>query len=89
MGRQDKTHAMNLSPEDRTIQESQAIAQVVDRMSSQFPDVDPGHITDLVHEEHDSFAGHPIRDYVPVLVERQVKARLRAGVVRTRERMPA
>jgi hypothetical protein len=80
---------MTLSPEERSVQENQAITQVTVRMKAKFPQVDPRLVDDVVREEHDAFAGHPIRDYVPVLVERQVKARLRAGTFRSLETIPA
>jgi hypothetical protein len=80
---------MNLAPKDRTVQENQAISQLGDRMASRFPEVDRGIIDDVVREEHASFAGDPVRDYIPVLVERKVKARLRAGVTRSLENAEA
>jgi hypothetical protein len=76
---------MNLSPEERAVQESQAIGQVVEHMATRFPEIDRGLISEVVDEEYDTFAGHPVRDYVPVLVERQVKGRLRSGLTRSLE----
>ena len=55
-----------LSPEDET----RSVAEVSHRLVASFPDVPPDIITDTVHASHDQFAGSPIRDFVPVLVER-------------------
>ncbi len=45
-----------------------AIARVVDRLQQMHPAV-PGD-TALVHHNHARFDGRPIRDYVPLFVER-------------------
>jgi len=60
--------------------ESDGIEQAVGRIADHFPEVPRGEIERLVHEEHEGFAGHPVRDYVPVLVEHAVRDRLRGRV---------
>jgi hypothetical protein len=45
-----------------------------------FPDVPPDVITNTVHTSHDQFADSPIRDFVPVLVERMAKSTLKTQV---------
>ncbi|MEJ3403882.1 hypothetical protein WDJ51_03980 [Rathayibacter sp. YIM 133350] len=57
--------------------EQRAVDEVVERLSKKFPDVDPAVIAEIVHAEHLSFTGRPVRDFVPVLVEKSSKARLK------------
>ena len=61
-----------LSTEDET----RAVTQVAQRLTVSFPDVAPDVIQDTVQTSHQRFAGSPIRDFVPVLVERMAKTSL-------------
>jgi hypothetical protein len=65
-----------LSPEDET----RAVTEVSHRLVASFPDVAPDVIKDTVHSSYDPFAGSPIRDFVPVLVERIAKSTLTTQV---------
>lgn len=57
--------------------EAQAIALVVERLQVRFPGT-PRHTIDrAVVEAHREFDDQPIRDFVPILVERQVRDQLR------------
>ena len=56
--------------------ETRAVAEVAQRLTSCFPDVAPDIIWDTVHASHERFAGSPIRDFVPVLVERMARTSL-------------
>jgi hypothetical protein len=47
-----------------------AIEHVVTRVKASYPSVSPETVTTVVHHNHARFDGHPIRDYVPLLVER-------------------
>ena len=58
-----------LSPADET----RAIADVSHRLVTSFPGVAPDVIEHSVHASHEQFVGSPIRDFVPVLVERMAK----------------
>lgn len=49
---------------------------VIDRLTERFPDEQRSAIEDIVAEEHELLDDGPIRDYVPVLVERAAKLRL-------------
>lgn len=60
----------------KTPSEDQAVDQVVDRMSTKYPQMARSYIQGMVSQVHAGFLGNPVRSYVPVLVERQVKARL-------------
>ena len=57
--------------------EDAAIHHVVDRLTSRFPSVPPDDIEARVAEVHESFDDAPVRDFVPVIVEHDVKAQLR------------
>ena len=56
--------------------ETRAVTEVAQRLTVSFPDVAPDVIQDTVHASHQRFAGSPIRDFVPVLVERMAKTSL-------------
>jgi hypothetical protein len=70
-------HEPMLSPEDET----RAVTEVSQRLVESFPDVAPDVIQHTVHTSHEQFAGSPIRDFVPVLVERSAKSSLSARLV--------
>jgi hypothetical protein len=57
--------------------EDVAIEHVVDRLTSQFPSVSPDLIEAKVDDVHASFDQAPIRDFVPVIVEHDVREQLR------------
>jgi len=57
--------------------ELQAIDKVVDRLAARFPAVTRDQVTTVVAECLEQLAGSSIRDYVPVLVERSARGRLR------------
>jgi translation initiation factor 2 alpha subunit (eIF-2alpha) len=56
--------------------EARALMEVMDRLAERFPDKDRSAIEQIVAEEHELLDDGPIRDYVPVLVERAAKLRL-------------
>lgn len=57
--------------------EAQAVTAVVERLVRRFPDLERADIEAVVTEEHSKLSAGPIRDYVPVLVERAARDRLR------------
>ncbi|SMQ71125.1 hypothetical protein SAMN06295909_2449 [Plantibacter sp. VKM Ac-1784] len=57
--------------------EVQQIVNVVDRLALKFPDTLRDDVARVVTEVHRELDGSPIRDYVPVLVEREARQRLR------------
>ena len=62
---------MDRSDEDR------AIGEVIDRLAKQFPQVPTNEVAQVVSESRSEFEQVPIRDFVPLFVERGAKARLR------------
>lgn len=62
---------------DVAAHESREIDEVIERLRERFPTVEEDRIRGVVHEEHRAFDGRPIRDFVPVFVERAAVERLR------------
>jgi hypothetical protein len=61
-----------------TIRERHALEQVTDRLSRSFADhFSPGQVNQAVSSIHHRFDGRPIREFVPVLVERIARDELR------------
>ncbi|WP_430645003.1 three-helix bundle dimerization domain-containing protein [Agromyces sp. GXS1127] len=56
--------------------EQQAVEHVVSRLLERFPSLTEEHVHAIVDEEHHRFDGRPVRDFVPVLVERASRKRL-------------
>lgn len=69
-----------LAPED----EDRAVTEVCERLAASFPDVAPAVVRDTVRAFHAEFVGRPIRDFVPVLVERMARSRLLTAAIATR-----
>ena len=63
-----------------TSSEAEAMARVVERLRQQFPEVPPDAIDAIVNGHYEAFDGRPVRDFVPVLVERATRADLQAGI---------
>ena len=62
---------MDRSDEDR------AIVEVIDRLAKQLPGVPAEHVAQVVSQSRLEFEDVPIRDFMPLFVERGAKARLR------------
>ena len=58
-----------------TEHERKAIVQVTARLQARFPDVDPAVVEAAVRTSHSKITG-PIREFVPLLVERAARDRL-------------
>lgn len=56
--------------------EAAALALVASRLRTRFPAVSAETVEALVAEIHHEYDGRPIRDYVPLLVERQAREHL-------------
>lgn len=56
--------------------EPHALVAVIDHLAERFPNKPRQTIEMVVAEEHSLLNGGPIRDYIPVLVERAAKRRL-------------
>lgn len=56
--------------------EAREIDEVIERLQARFPDITRDRVQAAVTAAHDAFAGRPIRDFVPVFVERVARAAL-------------
>ncbi|MET0713641.1 MAG: hypothetical protein ABW091_15470 [Microbacterium sp.] len=59
------------------LDETQAIDQVISRLAERFPSLERDHIAGVVNEELHELDGGRVRDFVPVLVEKASKKRLK------------
>jgi hypothetical protein len=53
-----------------------AIQHVVERLKVNYPAVPPDTVTTVVHHNHARFDGRPIREFVPLFVERHSRQEL-------------
>lgn len=58
------------------LSEQQIIDQLTKRLADAHVSVAPDRVAAVVHEEYARFTGRPIRDFVPLFVERNAKAEL-------------
>ena len=56
--------------------EKTAIGEVVERLTRKYPAVPPLAVVDIVDKMHAKFDGRPLRDFVPLFVERNAQAEL-------------
>ena len=64
--------------QEREDAEERSVEEVIDRLAQKYPDVERAEIETIVAEEHRAFDGHPVRDFVPVLVEKSAKKRIKS-----------
>jgi len=62
----------------QNIDEKQAVAQVSEQLAARFPDVPVTTVWLTVDQELHKLDGRPVRNYVPVLVERAAREALAA-----------
>ena len=53
-----------------------AVEHAAERLAERFPEVPRQRIDELVEKHHEEFEGAPVRDFVPVLIEHDVKQEL-------------
>jgi hypothetical protein len=58
------------------LSEQQIIDQLSGRLVASYQDVEPAHVARIVLEEYARFDGRPIRDFVPLFVERHAREAL-------------
>ncbi|VEG43930.1 Uncharacterised protein [Mycolicibacterium flavescens] len=58
------------------LNEQQILDQIAARLAGSYPSVPADAVTSLVREQHARFADRPIRDFIPLFVERQARAEL-------------
>jgi hypothetical protein len=60
----------------KKISEQTAIGEVIERLTHKHPTVSPLTVADVVQKVHAKFDGRPVRDFVPLFVERNANAEL-------------
>ena len=58
------------------LSEQTVIEQVVARLTSRYPAISEYTVAGVVRDVHSRFEGRPLRDYIPLLVERTAKSEL-------------
>jgi hypothetical protein len=64
------------------LSEQTIIDQIVVRLTSRYPTISASTVSTVVHDIHARYEGRPLRDYVPLFVERNAKSELdRLGAI--------
>jgi hypothetical protein len=75
-------------PDHRTAHRARAgqaaLDHIVQRLANQFPELGQDTITSAVRGEDDGFRNSKVRDFLPILVERSVRAELAPAIPRHR-----
>jgi len=58
------------------LSEQTVIEQLVERLSNRYPAISQATVASVVLETHARFDGRPVRDFIPLLVERNAKSQL-------------
>jgi hypothetical protein len=58
------------------LSEQTVIEQLVERLSNRYPAISQATVASVVLETHARFDGRPLRDFIPLLVERDAKSAL-------------
>ena len=58
------------------LSEQTVIDELVERLTSRYPAISKSTVEGVVHDAHARFDGRPLRDYVPLLVERTARSEL-------------
>ena len=64
-------------PDDKSIDEDKAIGEIIGNLYERFPDLTDDTITAAVDRARASFDTAKVRDFVPVLIEKEAKAILK------------
>jgi hypothetical protein len=58
------------------LSEQTVIDQIIVRLASQYPTISTSTVSTVVHDAHSRYDDRPVRDFVPLLVERRAKSEL-------------
>ena len=58
------------------LSEQTVIEQLVVRLTSRYPTISQSTVATVVHDVHSRFEGRPLRDFIPLLVERNARSEL-------------
>jgi hypothetical protein len=60
----------------KAIDEQVQLSELVERLTGRYPTLPPDTVNGVVHDLHARFDGAPIREFVPLLVEREAHTAL-------------
>jgi hypothetical protein len=58
------------------LSEQTVIEQLVVRLTSRYPAISQSTVASVVRDVHSRFEGRPLRDFIPLLVERNARSEL-------------
>jgi hypothetical protein len=58
------------------LSEQTIIDQLVERLTNRYPSISESTVASVVHDVYARFDGRPLRDYIPLLVERSARSEL-------------
>jgi hypothetical protein len=58
------------------LSEQTVIEQLVVRLTSRYPTISQSTVASVVRDVHSRFEGRPLRDFIPLLVERNARSEL-------------
>jgi hypothetical protein len=58
------------------LSEQTVVEQLVVRLTSRYPTISESTVATVVRDVHSRFEGRPLRDFVPLLVERNARSEL-------------
>ena len=58
------------------LSEQTVIEQLVVRLTSRYPTISQSTVATVVRDVHSRFEGRPLRDFIPLLVERNARSEL-------------
>ena len=64
-------------PDDTAADESKTLEEIVERLQQRFPDAPRETVVNAVEQARTALADVKVRDFVPVLIEKEAKARLK------------
>lgn len=59
--------------------EDAALRNVIERLRQQFPELDSDIVARTVHGRYDDLDEAPVRDFIPVIIERSARKQLKAA----------
>jgi hypothetical protein len=60
----------------KSLDERTQLAEIVERLCAAYPTVTPTTVAEVVNELHARFRGAPVREYIPLFVERDARLAL-------------
>ncbi|MFF0817849.1 three-helix bundle dimerization domain-containing protein [Rhodococcus sp. NPDC003318] len=62
--------------EDAASKEAAALKEIAEAIKKDFPDLTDGDVKAMIERAHEDFYSRPIREFVPLFIERRIRAQL-------------